>query len=67
MTTNRVYYDDNFGHYAIEDEEDVAFYHQVQRESVVKKCAGCGRRVRLRREYAICNECATRAEHGLEY
>jgi len=64
---NRTYYDDNFGHYEIQDEDGIAFYHQVQRESVWKKCEGCGRKVKLRPDYGICNACATRAEHGLEY
>ncbi len=61
------YYDDNFGCYDIQDEDDVAFYKQVQRESVLKKCRGCGRKVRLRPDYAICNSCADRAERGMDY
>jgi len=40
------YYDENFGHWDNMDDPDmVAFYHQVQRESVEKKCQGCGRLV----------------------
>jgi hypothetical protein len=62
--TNRTYYDDNFGHYEINDETDVAFYHQVQKESRLKKCQGCGRKVRLRPDYAYCNSCATILERG---
>jgi hypothetical protein len=67
--TNASYYDDNFGHYEIEDEDDVEFYHQVQRESVTKKCQGCGRKVKLRPDYAYCNSCADARERGydLEY
>jgi hypothetical protein len=61
------YYDDNFGHYEIEDEDDVAFYHQVQRESVRKKCCDCGRMVMLRPEYCRCNSCADRIERGGGY
>lgn len=61
------YFDDNFGCYEIRDEEDVEFYHQMQRVSVLKTCKGCGRKVRLKPDYAICNSCADRAEHGLEY
>jgi rRNA maturation endonuclease Nob1 len=63
----RTYYDDNFGHYEIQSEEDVEFYHAVQKRNVIKKCAGCGRIVKIQPDYAICNSCATRAEHGLEY
>jgi hypothetical protein len=67
--TNASYYDDNFGHYEIEDEDDVEFYHQVQRESVTKKCQGCGRKVKLRPDYAYCTSCADKRECGydLEY
>jgi rRNA maturation endonuclease Nob1 len=61
------YYDDNFGWYDIESEEDIEFYKRVQRESRMKTCQGCGRRVRLRPDYAICNSCAERAERGMEY
>ena len=63
----RSYYDDNFGHWEISDQDDIDFYQRVQRESRVKKCAGCGRKVRLRPQYAICNSCADRAERGGDY
>ena len=36
------YYDDNFGCWEIRDEDDVAFYRQVQRKSRLKTCKGCG-------------------------
>ena len=58
------YYDDNFGHWEMEDEEDVAFYHQVQRESVMKRCKGCDRKVKIRRSYAYCDPCADHIERG---
>lgn len=62
------FYDDNFGHWHDMDEpENREFYRQVQRESVWKKCQGCGRRVKIRPDYAICNSCAERRERGLEY
>jgi hypothetical protein len=48
------YYDDNFGHYNIESDEDVAFYHSMQRLSVQNK-----------RDYAYCNDCAEKRERGL--
>jgi hypothetical protein len=56
--TDRSYYDDNFGHWDIEDQDDIDFYHQVQRENVEKRCRGCGQMVRIRPEYAYCNSCA---------
>ena len=61
------YYDDNFGWYDIEDEDDVRFYHQVQRESVEKVCVDCGRTVMLRPDYECCNSCADRRERGWGY
>ncbi len=64
MTT---YYDDNFGFYDIEDEEDVEFYHSVQKRSVVKQCSGCGRKVRLLPDYAYCDSCATKIEQGWDF
>jgi len=60
------YYDDNFGNYDIESEEDIEFYHQVQEESVQKVCKGCGRRVRIRYDYAYCNSCAEKIERGYD-
>ena len=61
------YYDDNFGQWNIESQEDVDFYHAVQRTSVWKKCQGCGRKVKLRPDYVICNSCADKAERGFDY
>ena len=62
------YYDDNFGHWHDMDDPDmVEFYHQVQRESVLKTCERCGRQVRLRPDYAICNSCADAIEHGMDW
>jgi len=61
MTT---YYDENFGHYEIEDENDVEFYHRVQAESRPTECQGCGRTVNLRPGYGYCNSCATKREQG---
>lgn len=59
-----MYYDDNFGHWDMEDEDDIRFYHQVQRESVWKTCSRCERRVKLRPDYGICGSCADRMEMG---
>jgi len=58
------YYDDNFGHWEIESEEDLEFYHMVQQESVKKVCECCGRTVMLRPDYGICNACADALERG---
>ena len=63
----RIYVDDNFGVYDIESEEDVEFYHQVQKESRRKKCQGCGRMVKLRPDYAYCNSCANIRERGGDF
>ena len=63
----RSYYDDNFGFYDIESQEDVEFYFENQRKSVRKKCQGCGRMVKILPQYAICNSCAERAERGGDY
>ena len=58
------YYDDNFGHWEIHDEDDLEFYRQVQSESVLKRCKGCGVMVKLRPDYYICNSCADTLERG---
>ena len=58
------YYDDNYGFYEIESQDDIDFYHQVQKDSVWKKCRECRRRVKIRRDYAICNSCADKMERG---
>ena len=58
------YYDDNFGFYEIESEEDIEFYHQMQASNVEKRCQGCGRMVRIQPHYAYCDSCATIIERG---
>lgn len=60
------YYDDNFGIYEIESEEDIEFYHQVQKESRPTVCEGCGRTVNLRPGYGYCNSCADKRERGMD-
>jgi hypothetical protein len=60
------YYDDNFGHYEIRSEEDIEFYHQNQKKSVLKKCEGCGNKVKLLPHYAYCNSCADKIERGYD-
>jgi rRNA maturation endonuclease Nob1 len=61
-----VYYDDNFGEWNIRDAEDVAFHKQVQKESKWKKCRGCGKRVKLRPQYDLCNSCCEKLERGVD-
>jgi hypothetical protein len=61
------YYDSNYGWYDIQCEEDVEFYHYVQRNSVWKNCGRCGERVKLRRDYGICNSCADKIERGYDW
>jgi hypothetical protein len=61
------YYDDNFGHWHdMDDPEMQEFYKHVQAESVWKICEGCGQRVKLRPDYAICNSCADKREQGMD-
>jgi rRNA maturation endonuclease Nob1 len=60
----RSYYDDNFGFYDIQSEEDIEFYHEMQRQSVRKKCQGCGRMVKIKPDYAYCNSCCEKLERG---
>jgi len=58
------YYDDNFGHWEDMDDPDMRdFYNKVQKESVLKTCRSCGRKVKLRPEYDLCNSCAERGEY----
>ena len=61
------YYDDNFGHYEIQDEEDVEFYHRMQKESECKTCAQCEQKVFISYRYSICNSCADAQERGLQH
>lgn len=61
----RTYYDDNYGFWDDMDEpENQAFYEETLRRSVVKRCEGCGRPVRIKSEYAYCNSCADKIEKG---
>lgn len=61
-----MYYDDNYGEWDIQDEDDLAFYHERQRTNIRKKCSGCGKMVRIQPDYAYCNSCATKIERGLD-
>ena len=46
------YYDDNFGVFEIEDEEDLAVYRRIQSSNVEKQCQGCDRTVSIQPHYA---------------
>jgi rRNA maturation endonuclease Nob1 len=62
------YYDDNFGEWKDMDDPDMQeFYDKVQKESVWKICKKCGRRVKLRPDYGICNSCADAMERGMDF
>jgi rRNA maturation endonuclease Nob1 len=60
------YYDDNYGFYEIRDQDDIDFYHETQKASVWKKCHGCGKRVKIKPDYAYCNSCADARERGMD-
>ena len=60
------YFDDNFGHWDMDDEDDLWFYDHVQRNSVEKECRGCGNTVNLMPDYAYCDSCATKREMGYD-
>jgi hypothetical protein len=59
------YHDDNFGCWDGMDDPDMQdFYRDVQKRSVVKRCQGCGRKVKILPEYGYCDSCATKREQG---
>jgi hypothetical protein len=61
------FYDDNFGEWEdMDDPDSREFYAQIQKTNVLKKCQGCGRRVRIQPQYAYCNSCATKLERGMD-
>ncbi len=59
-------YDDNFGHWDMEDEDDVEHYRRTQQTNVEKTCVGCGRTVMIQPQYDVCNSCAEKRELGLD-
>ena len=61
------YFDSNFGHWDIEDDDDLAHYHETQRTNVEKVCAGCERTVMLQPQYDVCDSCATKREQGWDF
>jgi hypothetical protein len=64
----RAYYDDNYSHWeGMDDPDMVDFYHETARASVWKKCCGCGRKVKIKPDYAYCNACADKLERGGDF
>ena len=63
------YYDDNFGHWDMDDdqEEGQAFYLKVQDESVWKVCSMCDEKVQLLPAYDKCNSCMDKLERGMQW
>ena len=61
-------YDDNFGWWDNDGDEDtLVYYRMVQRTNVTKTCRGCGRKVKIQPQYAYCNSCADAIERGGEF
>jgi hypothetical protein len=57
-------YEDNFGFWAIDGQEEQAFFEYVQRQSVEKACDRCERRVRLMPPKTLCASCVAALECG---
>jgi ribosomal protein L37E len=57
-------YEDNFGFWDIDGQEEQAFFDHVQRESLPATCDRCGHRVRLLQSKTLCASCVTALECG---
>lgn len=57
-------YDDNFGFWDIDGQEEQAFFDYVQRQSVQKTCDRRELQVRLMPSKALCASCVTALECG---
>ena len=57
-------YDNNFGFWDIDGQEEKAFFEYVQGQSVQKICLRCERRVRLMPPKTLCASCVTALECG---
>jgi hypothetical protein len=57
-------YDDNFGFWDIDGQEEQAFFEYVQRQSTQKTCDRCEQQVRLMPSKTICASCVTALEYG---
>ena len=61
-------YDDNYGQWEGMDDPDMqAFFRETQATNVEKECQGCGNMVSIQPNYAYCNTCATKREHGIDF
>ena len=47
-------YEDNFGFWDIDGQEEQAFFEDVRRQSLQKTCARCDRKVRLIASKTLC-------------
>ena len=57
-------YEDNFGFWDIDGQEEQAFFEDVRRQSVQKTCDRCERPVRLIPSKTLCASCVTALECG---
>jgi hypothetical protein len=57
-------YDDNFGFWDIDGQEEQAFFEYVQRPSVQGACDRCERSVRLMPPKRLCASCVAALECG---
>ena len=57
-------YDDNFGFWHIDGQEEQAFFEYVQSQSTQKTCCRCKRRVRLTAQKTLCASCVAALECG---
>jgi len=59
-----VVYDDNFGFWHIDGQEERAFFEYVQSQSTQKPCCRCEHRVRLMAHKTLCASCVAALECG---
>jgi len=57
-------YEDNFGFWDIDGQEEQAFFEDVRRQSVQKTCERCDRHARLIPSKMLCASCVTALECG---
>jgi len=57
-------YDDNFGFWDIDGQEEQAFFEHVQRQSVEQICDRCERPARLMPSKTLCASCVAALECG---
>lgn len=57
-------YDDNFGFWHIDEQEEQAFFEYVQSQSTQKTCCRCKSRARLLAHKTLCASCVAALECG---